>query len=178
MLMTRSTLSLNFALKSEMSVVTPKNQRTEAEPAPSTNGTSSPAGKEAWNAPKSIVPSMSACGLNQVTTHAFPASFRIGRSTFARLVSSVALLRKSPMPIQQTITLPTSRIASCSQRKRSISAPTPKKHASISVTSKKVTMSAVRYARPRFCVSAELMTNRFCSPMGATYARPMVSPCK
>ena len=43
-------------------------------------------------------------------------------------------------------------------------------------TSHKITMRAVIYTRLRFWVRAELMTNRFCRPMGATYARPMVRP--
>ena len=46
-LMTRSTLSLNFALKSVISVVMPENHRMDAEAAPITKGSSNPAGSEA-----------------------------------------------------------------------------------------------------------------------------------
>ena len=38
--------------------------------------------------------------------------------------------------------------------------------------------SALTQRRSRVYLTALLMTNRFCKPMGATYASPMVSPCK
>ena len=63
-----------------------------------------------------------------------------------------------------------------SHGRASISAPAPKKHASASETSQNTTTSAVAMARPSLWLKALLMTNRFCIPMGARYARPNVSP--
>ena len=67
-----------------------------------------------------------------------------------------------------TMRLPRPRMTFCSHGTACISAPAPKKQATPSDTSHKMTMSAVIYTRLRFCVRAELMTNRFCRPMGAT----------
>ncbi len=39
-----------------------------------------------------------------------------------------------------------------------------------------MTMSAVSSARRRFCVIAEFITKRFCTTIGARYARPSVNP--
>ena len=63
-----------------------------------------------------------------------------------------------------------------SQGAASISAPAPKKHAKASETSQNTTTSAVAMARPSLWLRALLMTNRFCIPMGARYARPNVRP--
>ena len=108
-----------------------------------------------------------AWGLNHVTTQAEVITFQIGRFTLV-LVSMVALERRSPMPIQMTIRLPTAKITFCSHGSACIRAPTPKKQARPRVMSKKMTMRAVRNTRLRFWVSAVLMTKRFCNPMGAT----------
>ena len=86
---------------------------------------------------------MSACGLNHVTTHAVVMSFQTGTFT-SRPPSRLALLRSSPMPIQMTIRLPAARMTFCSHGSACISAPAPRKHASPSVMSKKITISAVR----------------------------------
>ena len=90
-----------------------------------------------------MVPSMMAWGLNQVTTQAVVTTLAQGTSTSAA-VSSGPLSRSRPIPIQITIPLPTKRTAMRSHSKRCMMAPIPKKQAKASVTSKKMTMRAVR----------------------------------
>ena len=84
----------------------------------------------------------------------------------------------NPNPMRITTAPPTANTASCSHSYRCMSAPMPKKHDRDSATSNMVTMIAVNTALRLVLVSAELMTNRFCMPIGATYASPIVSPCK
>ena len=54
----------------------------------------------------------------------------------------------------------------------------PKKQDSDSATSNTSTINAVTNARRRVCVIAELITKRFCMPIGAIYANPIVKPCR
>ena len=89
--------------------------------------------------------------------------------TFTSLPPSrLALDRSRPIPIQMTMRLPSARITFWIQGTACISAPAPKKQLTPREISQQMTISAVRYTRPRFWVRALLMTNRFCSPMGAT----------
>lgn len=110
MLIMRKTLSVIFALKIDITVEMPKNHITEAEAKPPTKKASVPAGSVVLKAPSIMEPSINACGLNQVTTHAEVITFRIGRSTFVE-VSMFDLERISPIPIQVTMILPIRRIA-------------------------------------------------------------------
>lgn len=152
-----------------------RNHRAEALPKPQINGRSPPSGRLARKAPSIMVPSMRAWGLIQVTTKAEEISFQRGTLT-SRPPSREALDRRRPMPIQMTMRLPMPRMTFCSQGRACISAPAPRKHDTPRDTSHRMTIRAVRYTRLRRWVRALLMTNRFCSPMGATYARPMVRP--
>ena len=142
-----------------------KGSETEAEPSMSWEATAP--GLPARKLPNSIVPSIRAWGLIQVTTKALAASLGRGMLTSTSR-SRVGLSRSRPMPIHTTMQPPTIRIRRCSQSKRSTSAPMPKKQASARLMSKAITIRAVSRARRRGWVRAELMTNRFCIPMGAT----------
>ena len=53
------------------------NQEKDAHATPVINGVSCPAANVTWKAPSIIVPSMIACGLNQVTTQADEILFQI-----------------------------------------------------------------------------------------------------
>ena len=140
-----------------------------------------------------------ACGLHHVTTPAVtmvcssslsPPNFEVTRC--ARLCdcevrdcgvcaapSSPPLPGNSrPAPIRMTTKPPIARMASFSHAWSCMSLPMPKKQDSDNDTSKNSTISAVSSARRRGLVSAESMTNRFCIPIGATYANPNVSPWK
>lgn len=64
---TRSVLGVNLALNSDMTVEIVRNQITEAEAKPPTKKRSVPSGRVALKAPSIMLPSMRACGLNQVT---------------------------------------------------------------------------------------------------------------
>ena len=66
----RITFALNLLLISEIKDVRPMNQEKDAHATPVINGVSCPAANVTWKAPSIIVPSMIACGLNQVTTQA------------------------------------------------------------------------------------------------------------
>ena len=66
----RITFALNLLLTSEIRNVSPMNQENEAHATPVINGVSCPAANVTWKAPSIMVPSMIACGLNQVTTQA------------------------------------------------------------------------------------------------------------
>ena len=156
-LIIRRILSVNFALNRESRVEIPKNQRVEAQPTPKMNSVLLAAGRVARKAPSIMEPSIRACGLNQVTTQAVEMTFNMGTSTFVEL-SIVSWARRRPIPIQITMKLPIKSIAICSHLEACIIAPTPKKQASASVTSKKMTIRAVRYTRLRFCVRAVLIT--------------------
>lgn len=151
---------MNLALNSEMIVEMLRNQSTEALANPATKNRSVPSGRVALKAPSIMEPSMSACGLNHVTTHAVVITLPIGMSTLV-LVSMVSLARMSPRPIQRTIKLPTRRIAISSSGDALMMAPIPKKHAMPRVTSKKITINAVAYTLLRRWVSAVLITKRF-----------------
>ena len=59
-LITLSVLSVNLALKSEIIVVIPRNQSTDADANPPTKKKSVPAGRVALKAPSIIDPSISA----------------------------------------------------------------------------------------------------------------------
>lgn len=85
MLIIRSALSLNLVLNNETMVATEVNQITEALAKPPAKKKSVPAGSVALKAPSIIEPSIRACGLNQVTTHAVVITFAIGISTFVLL---------------------------------------------------------------------------------------------
>ena len=82
--------------------------------------------------------------------------------------SCPTLLRSKPTPMASTTRLPTSRTTRRTLGKTSSTAPIPKKQARARETSKKITMAAVASARRRGQVRAALMTNKFCTPMGAT----------
>ena len=145
----------------------PVNHRTEALAKPKMKDRSPPSGRVARKAPSIMVPSMMAWGFIQVTTKAEVKSFQTGIFT-SLPPSRLALERSRPMPIQSTMRLPMPRITFCSHGTACISAPAPKKHATPREISQKMTMRAVKYTRLRLWVRAELMTNRFCRPMGAT----------
>lgn len=81
MFITRSVLSVNFALNSEIIVEIDKNHRTEAEAKPPTKNKSVPAGKVALKAPSIMLPSIIAWGLNQVTAQAVVITLIIGTLT-------------------------------------------------------------------------------------------------
>ena len=148
-------------------MVMPRPHRQEAEAEPSMSWEATAPGLPARKLPNSIVPSIRAWGLIQVTTKALAASLGRGMLTSTSR-SRVGLSRSRPMPIHTTMQPPTIRIRRCSQSKRSTSAPMPKKQASARLMSKAITIRAVSRARRRGWVRAELMTNRFCIPMGAT----------
>lgn len=85
-------------LKIEITKVNPVNQRQDATPTPEMNGIDFAAGKAAWNAPNIIVPSITACGLNHVTTQAEDIVFRMDNMDFERSISSTFAL-SSPIPM-------------------------------------------------------------------------------
>ena len=69
-LMARSTLVLKRLLNNEMVIDKPVNQMQEAVATPKMKAVDWVGGKLALKAPSIIVPSIIACGLNQVTTQA------------------------------------------------------------------------------------------------------------
>ena len=68
--MARSTLALKRSLNNEMVIDKPVNQMQEALATPKMKAVDWVGGKLALKAPSIIVPSIIACGLNQVTTQA------------------------------------------------------------------------------------------------------------
>ena len=68
--MARSTLVLKRSLNNEMVIDKPVNQMQEAVATPKMKAVDWVGGKLALKAPSIIVPSIIACGLNQVTTQA------------------------------------------------------------------------------------------------------------
>lgn len=160
-------LSPKRSRRSDTITVSAENHSTDAEEKPRMNAAALLAGRLARNAPMSSVPSMMACGLSHVTTKAEPASFKSG-APVSTPVSSFGFERKSPTPIQMTTRLPAAKTILRSHGSASISAPMPKKHARLSEISSAITISAMGISRRFGCVSAALMTNKFCIPMGAT----------
>ena len=80
------------------------------------------------------------------------------------------------MPMRSTIRLPISSTALRSSGNAEISDPMPKNAPSVSDMSKTKTHEATISACARGRLIAELMTNRFCTPMGAIDARAIISP--
>lgn len=142
------------------------NHRQEAEITPNKKCSDYAWFIVALNAPKSIVPSITACALNHVTTQAAHTVLPSGICCAPPICRTLLFNRLTP--IYTTTSPPSSNMPSCTGGYFCITRPMPKKHASASVTSKKITISAVTSARRRVCVSALLITNRFCMPIGAT----------
>ena len=71
---------------------------------------------------------------------------------------------------------PTPRIIFCSHGKASIRAPAPRKQAIPRDMSQNIIIKTVAITRLSFWVIALLITNKFCIPIGATYANPKDSP--
>ena len=142
------------------------NHRQEAEITPNKKCSDCAWFIVALNAPKSIVPSITACALNHVTTHACHTVLPSGICCAPPICRT--LLFNRLMPIYTTTSPPINNIAICTAAYFCIISPMPKKHAMARVMSKKMTISAVKSARQRGCVSALLITNRFCMPIGAT----------
>ena len=129
----------------------------------------------ALNAPNIMVPSTMACGFSHVTTK--DARIILAKGWFMSLSqdrSASDLMSPTPMHITSTPPRPSTMLLS--QGRASINAPAPKKQAKASETSQNTTTSAVAIARPSLWLNALLMTNSFCIPIGARYARPNVSP--
>ena len=141
--MMRNRRGVNRFLKSEEMVVRDRNQRQDAQTTPQRNRPDSSGGKATRKDPSSSDTSMIACGLNHVTTQAMPMVFMSGMFTLiAGPATSRDSMSRSPMYI--TTRLPASKTPFRISSECSISAPMPKKPASARVTSKKMTMSAVR----------------------------------
>ena len=81
-----------------MNMLKPINQEKDADVTPSIKYIPVSLESVALNAPSSIVPSIIACGLNQVTTQADVIAFNSGISILSFFLSSLLLL-KSPCPI-------------------------------------------------------------------------------
>ena len=104
------------------------------------------AGIAALDAPRSIEPSIIACGLNHVTTQLVAITFVIGISTSA-LKSALPFCFKSFAPIMITTIEPTKISASSSYTNELIIAPIPKKQATESTTSKNATIADIKNTR-------------------------------
>lgn len=88
MLMARRTFSVIKFLKRETTVDSPSHHVAEAQHTPVMNEKLCSGGSDALNAPRSIVPSMIAWGLNHVTTHAVVMILAIGIETSVSLFIS------------------------------------------------------------------------------------------
>ena len=100
----------------------------------------------ALEAPRSRVPSISACGLNHVTMHAVVKTFAMGISTSVES-SNFVLERIMENPIYITTSEPIPMTVSSSHLDVLMMAPAPKKHATDSVISKNIIINAVMYAK-------------------------------
>ena len=151
---------------SETTMASVINHRQEAESTPNKKCSDCASVMEALKAPSSIVPSITACALNHVTTQAAHTVLPSGICCAPPICCT--LLFNRLMPIYITTSPPSSNMPSYTGGYFCIISPMPKKHAMARVMSKKMTISAVKSARQRGCVSALLITNRFCMPIGAT----------
>ena len=97
-LITFSAVLVILDLNRDTIVDNPNHHVADAQHTPVINAKLSPGGREALNAPRSIVPSMIACGLNQVTTQAVVMILEIGMATFV-LLSISAFDRTILMPM-------------------------------------------------------------------------------
>ena len=114
----------------------------------------------ALEAPRSRVPSISACGLNHVTMHAVVKTFAMGISTSVES-SNFVLERIMENPIYITTSEPIPMTVSSSHLDVLMMAPAPKKHATDSVISKNIIINAVMYALFLLCVSEVFIANQF-----------------
>lgn len=97
-LIIRRTFALNLLLKIEITKVNPVNHKQDAAATPEINGVDCDAVSVTRNAPSIIVPSMTAWGLNQVTTQAEEIVFRTDKSD-SDFSSSSTFDLNNPIPI-------------------------------------------------------------------------------
>ena len=144
-----------------------ENHVIEASDTPVINNMPCVCESVALNPLSNIVPSIIACGFNQVTVKHMPMVANIEVLTFES-AKPVLLLLKSMMPILITPMLPTTITALLRNSKRSRSKPTPKKQASAKLISKNIVITATCNALIVLSFVAELITYAFCIPIGAT----------
>ena len=133
------------------------NHRQEAEITPNKKCSDCAWFIVALNAPKSIVPSITACALNHVTTQAAHTVLPSGICCAPPICRT--LLFNRLMPIYTTTSPPSSNMPSCTGGYFCITRPIPKKHASASVTSKKDNDKR-RYKRPQARLRKRAVNNK------------------
>ena len=130
------------------------------------------------NAPSISEPSISACGLAHDTITAVSIAFFIVMAFCCVFNCTELAPRRMPYPIQITSKPPSSMTISFNISCELISAPIPKNAAIEKAASASQTNKTYRKARRRRLFMALLNTYKFCIPIGAINANPIIMPFK
>jgi hypothetical protein len=92
------------------------------------------------------------------------------------VLSSLGVDLSSPIPIHMIAKEPAPSKINFTIGTFSMMAPMPKKHDKANEISKKIVTNITKYNLDLLCVIAVFTTYKFCIPIGATYAIPIVNP--